>query len=378
MYKGYKIQLFPTPEQEALMWKHIDASRFIWNYMLEYQIKAHERGEKHLKDYDMIRMLTPLKKKAEYSWLYEVSNATLQQTCKHLEFAYKTFFDKTNYFPRFKEKGKGKNNFAARADKIRFENNQVWIEKLKFVKTKKPYNISGKYIHPTITYHNNKWILSFSIECDNQAIITNGKKMGIDIGIKELAVVSYDDKKIVYHNINKSKRVRNLEHKLKHIRRAVMRKYRTNGNYDKTKGIIKYEKMSQDIYNKLTNIRNNYLHQITHSLVSMCPSEIIMEDLNIRDMMKNKHVSKDLADLALFEFIRQMKYKCEWRGITFTKADRWFPSSKLCSQCGNKKERLKLSDRVYICHSCGLEIDRDYNAAINLMRYVPPRKRCTA
>ena len=108
MYKGYKIQLFPNAEQEALMWKHIDASRFIWNYMLEYQIKAHERGEKHLKDYDMIRLLTPLKKQTDTAWLYEVSNATLQQVCKNLEFAYKTFFDKTNYFPRFKEKGKSK------------------------------------------------------------------------------------------------------------------------------------------------------------------------------------------------------------------------------------------------------------------------------
>ena len=378
MYKGYKIQLFPNAEQEALMWKHIDASRFIWNYMLEYQIKAHERGEKHLKDYDMIRLLTPLKKQTDTAWLYEVSNATLQQVCKNLEFAYKTFFDKTNYFPRFKEKGKSKTSFAVRSNKIRFEDDKVWIEKLKFVKIKRPYEISGKIIHPTITYHNNKWILSFSIECDNQAIVTNGKRMGIDLGIKEMAVVAYENQKIVFHNINKSKRVRTLEHKLKHIRRVVMKKYRTNGNYEKTNGILKYENMQREIYNKLENIRNNYIHQTTHALIKMAPSTIVIEDLNIRDMMKNKHVAKDLADLALFEFIRQMKYKCSWHGINLIQADRWYPSSKTCSACGFKKDKLKLSDRVYVCKNCGLEIDRDYNAAINLMRYVPPLERCTA
>lgn len=193
--------------------------------------------------------------------------------------------------------------------------------------------------------------------------------MGIDLGVKELAVVSYDGQPLVFHNINKSKRVRNLKSKLKHLQRKVSRKYHTNKSWNKTKNIEKVERQIKEIQYRLSNIRNNYIHQTTHTLVSLNPIRVVMEDLNITGMMKNRHLSKAIQEQCMYEFIRQMKYKCEWRGIEFVQVDRFYPSSKTCSHCGSVKHDLKLSDRKFVCSECGLEIDRDYNAAINLMKY---------
>lgn len=133
---------------------------------------------------------------------------------------------------------------------------------------------------------------------------------------------------------------------------------------------MREEEKLRKIYAKIANIRENYIHQITHSLIFMLPQRVVMEDLNISGMMKNKHLSKAITEQCLHKFIRQMKYKCEWNGIEFVQADRFFPSSKTCSGCGCVKSDLKLSDRIYICNDCGLVIDRDYNAAVNLSRYV--------
>ena len=137
----------------------------------------------------------------------------------------------------------------------------------------------------------------------------------------------------------------------------------------KTNNIMKEEDKLRKLYAHVSNIRMNYIHQTTHFLVSKLPRRVIMEDLDIVDMMKNKHLSKAIKEQCFHEFIRQMRYKCEWRGIEFVQANRFYPSSKTCSCCGNIKRDLKLKDRVYKCDVCGLVIDRDYNAAINLSRY---------
>lgn len=378
MYKGYKIRIYPTKEQEELIWKHIHACRFIWNYMLALQRDRYQNGEKHLGRFDMIKLLTPLKKQEEYSWLKEISNSSLQIVCSDLNKAYTEFFKKNQRYPKFKSRKKAKLSYPVRSDVIRFENNNLIIEKIKSVKTKLKDNFipQGKISNPRISLVNNKWILSFGVECENQVQELTDKSMGIDLGIKELAVVSYGNEKIVFHNINKSKRVRTLEHKLKHVQRVINRKYRTNGNYEKTKGILKYEAIAKEINYKLSNIRKNYIHQITHTLISLLPEKVVMEDLNVSGMMKNKHLAEAIGKQGFYEFIRQMQYKCEWNGIEFIQVDRWYPSSKTCSKCNKLKLNLKLSDRIYKCDYCGLEIDRDYNAAINLMRYVPQVERC--
>lgn len=379
MIKGYKIRLYPTKEQEELIWKHIHACRFIWNYMLALQQERYKNGEKYLQRFDMIKLLTPLKKQEEYSWLNEVSTTSLQIICSDLNKAYVDFFKKNFKYPKFKSRKKTRISYPICNNRFHFNNDStVTIQKLSKVKLKHNFIPQGKISNLRISLVNNKWILSFGVECENQVQELTDKSMGIDLGIKELAVVSYGDEKIVFHNINKSKRVRTLEHKLKHVQRVINRKYRTNGNYEKTKGILKYETIAKEINYKLSNIRKNYIHQITHTLTSLLPEKVVMEDLNVSGMMKNKHLAKAIGKQGFYEFIRQMQYKCEWNGIEFIQVDRWYPSSKTCSKCNKLKLNLKLSDRIYKCDYCGLEIDRDYNAAINLMRYVPQVERCAA
>lgn len=376
MIKSYKVRIYPTKQQEELMWKHIGSCRFIWNYMLDKQNALHERGERHLSAIDMINILKPLKNDGEHEWLYDVSNTSLQKSCQDLQKAYEKFFRRQGGFPKFKRKKRSKNSFPVR-ESIWFDGKTVHIEKVGKVKYKTDFNLpvgrGDKFSNPRITYKSNKWILSFGLECENQAYELSDKTMGIDLGIKDLAVVSYGDEQIVFHNINKSKKVRNLKRRLRHTQKTISRKYEANrqGNrFVKTNNIIKEEEKLRQLYDRLTNIRNNYLHQTTHTLVSLLPYRIVMEDLNVRGMMKNRHLAKAIAEQCFNEFIRQMQYKSAWCGIEFVQADRFYPSSKTCSQCGCIKKDLKLRDRTYVCDECGFTIDRDYNAAINLMRYV--------
>lgn len=240
-----------------------------------------------------------------------------------------------------------------------------------------PYGRNVKFSNPRITYisSSHKWILSVGIECENQAHELTDRIAGIDLGIKELAVVAIGNEKMVFHNINKAKRMRNLYSKQKYIQRIISRKYETNNRihpsekWKKTNQILKYERILQSIYCKMRNIRNDYLHKTTHAIISNLPCEIVMETLDVQDMMKNRYLAQKISDQCFHEFIRQMRYKCEYNGIKFTQVDRFYPSSKTCSCCGAIKTDLKLSDRIYCCSTCGLKIDRDLNAAINLKKY---------
>ena len=378
MIRGYKIRIYPTREQRDLIWKHIGACRFIWNYMLDLQIKRRESGESHLHRFDMIKLLTPLKQEDEYVWLKDVSNASLQRTCTTLAADYDSFFKRHTGFPKFKSRKRSKPSFPARSEKIYFSDGFAQIEKVGMVRFKTDFELpqdrKGICINARISYANGKYMLSFCMECENQAhIILTDRPMGIDLGIKDLAAVSYGDEQIVFHNINKSKRVRTLKRKLRHTQRSISRKYEASrkrtGSYEKTRNIEREENKLRKINARLTGIRSNYLHQTTHALVSMSPYRVTMEDLNVSGMMKNKHLSKAITEQCFFEFIRQMRYKCEWNGIEFVQAPRFYPSSKTCSCCGWHNGGLKLSDRTFVCQECGSVIDRDYNAAINLMKY---------
>lgn len=344
--------------------------------MLSEHERIYEEEHRNIYKYDMMRLMTNLKTMTEFYWLNEVSNKSLEIICKDLSLSYDKFFNKISRFPKYKSKKKSKKSFPIRGEKNRFYFTEdfVKIEKIGKVKYKSKHkNIIGKYIkfhNPRISLVHNKWILSVGIDYESQVVELTDKSLGIDLGIKELAVCSFGGDKLVFHNINKTKRMKNLEHKLKHIQRIISRKYRTNKNYDKTKNILKYEEILRDIYYKMSCIRENYIHQTTHYLISLLPHKIVMEDLNASRMMKNKHLSKAISEQCFYKFIEQMRYKCEMYGIEFIQVDRFYPSSKTCSNCGCIKRDLKLSDRIYKCNECGLEIDRDFNAAINLERYV--------
>lgn len=376
MIKSYKIRLYPTQSQAEQMWNHIHACRFVWNYMLALQRQRHSDGEKHLSAYDMINCLKPLKNDREHGWLYEVSNTSCQIICQDLHKAYDKFFKKTGGFPKFKSRRKAKANYPVCANRLSFNDGCVQIQKVGKVKYKSDFDFPQghgcKFSNPRISYINGKWILSFGIECESQAPTLTDKSIGIDLGIKDLAVAAYGDEQLVFPNINKSKRVRTIKRRILLTQRAISRKYEANrqGNrYTKMNNIKRLEDKLRKLHARLANIRSNYIHQTTHGLVSLLPKRVVMEDLNVSGMMKNRHLSKAIAEQGFYEFIRQMRYKCEWNGIEFVQADRFYPSSKTCSCCGSIKHDLKLSDRTYVCGECGLTIDRDFNAAINLSRY---------
>lgn len=229
-----------------------------------------------------------------------------------------------------------------------------------------------KFFNARVKNRNGKWILTVGIESENQTFLLTNKNMGIDLGIKDSAIVAYGDEKLVFPNINKSRKIRLIEQKIKYLQRTTSRKYEANKigkKFIKTKNIERCEKQLNRLYARLLNIRKNYIHQSTHKLISLFPNRVVMENLNIIGMMKNKHLAKAIQEQCFYEWIWQMKYKCESKGIEFVQADRFYPSSKTCSRCGCIKHDLRLSDRTFICSECGLEIDRDYQAALNLMRY---------
>lgn len=376
MIKSFKIRLYPTKEQETAIWQHIGSCRYIWNWMLNKQQEVREQGGKHLSAFDMINLLKPLKNDGEHEWLYNVSSASLQIVCQDLQKAYDKFFKKTSGFPKFKSRKRSKQSYPIHQN-IWFAGNIVTIEKLGKIKFKTSFTFpegrGRKFSNPRIKNQNGKWILSFGMKCENQALQLTDTSMGIDLGIKDLAIIENDGNKIVFHNINKSKKMKRLIKKQKYIQRSISRKYEANKQgkkYIKTKNIERLEEKYRHISVHITNIRENYIHQCTHKLISLLPKRIVMEDLNVSGMMKNRHLSRAIQEQKWYEFIRQMKYKSEWAGIEFVQADRFYPSSKACSCCGNVKRDLKLKDRTYICDMCGAVIDRDYNAAINLSRYV--------
>lgn len=377
MIKGFKIRIYPTKEQESLIWKHIGASRFIYNYMLDLQKKNYENGGKFISAFSMNKLLTPLKKQEEFKWLNEVSSVMLQCACGDLAEAYKHFFKGAGH-PRFKSKKRSKPAFPIRCDCFRFDGGCVVIQKIGHIKYKSDFQFPEGKGHKSsnvrLSYVDGKYMLSFGMECENQAPKLTDKPMGIDLGVKELAVVACGKEQIVFHNINKSRKMRLMKKRIHHVQRSISRKYeaskkRNGGKYVKTENIKREECKLRKLHAKMANIRLNYIHQTTHKLISMLPAKVIMEDLNVSGMMKNKHLSKAIQEQCFYEFIRQMKYKCEWNSIPFQQVGRFYPSSKTCSCCGSIKHDLKLSDRTYVCSNCGLEIDRDYNAAINLMKY---------
>lgn len=380
MIKGYKIRIYPTKEQKQMIWSHINGCRFVWNYLIEQQKKAYEENKQYLSSYDMINIITKLKQIEEYSWIKNIPSGSLQKVCFNVNFAYQMFFKKViPRTPTFKSKKNAKMSYPIRDDKRKlwFDENFVHVSLVGKIKYKTdlyiPLGMDKKFSCAQIVFRNNKYFICFCINCENQAIELSNLSMGIDLGIKETAVVSYGCNKFVYHNINKSKQMQNYKKKEKYYQRVLSRKYRksysVNGCYKKTNNINKTQEKINKIRNRIHNIRMNYIHQMTHSLIMLLPETVVMEDLSVRTLMKNKQIADKIRSQMFYTVINTMKYKCEHNNINFVLADRYFPSSKTCSSCGSIKRNLKLNDRIFICNECGLTIDRDYNAAINLSKY---------
>lgn len=373
MYKGVKIRIYPDKDQECKLFNHIDSCRFVWNFLLENNEKNYKENGKYNSWIDNMKKIASIKKLEEYSWLNDISSRSTDAICKDLHFAYMMFFNKICGHPKFKSKKCPKKSFPVSSRSIFFKNGLVTIEKIGKIRYKTDINIPngvrGIFYNARISYSkcDDKWFLSVSIKCDNQALDLTNENMGIDLGVKQLAVVAFNNGKFIFHNINKSNKVLKLKNKINYYNMLISRSYRKNNKRTKNmeKNIIKLEKA----HNKICNINKNYIHQVTHNLVNMRPRCVIMEDLDVLDMIRNSDVGKQIADQRFTMFRKIMKYKCENCGIKFILADRYYPSSKKCSRCGKLKSDLKLKDRIYVCE-CGLNIDRDYNAALNLSRYV--------
>lgn len=371
MIKTYKVRLEPNKEQEEKLWQSAGTSRWVYNWTLAKQEENYKNGGKFISDKILRKEITQLKKTPKFEWLNNVSAQIPKQAVKDACNAYKSFFNKKSKKPKFKSKKRSKPSFYNRNDKLNIRNGKVTIEKVGRVKLSEKDRIpeNAKYYNPRITHDGLHWYISVGVEEELIKQELTGESLGIDVGIKDLAICSNGN---IYKNNNKSNRVKKLEKRLKRLQRKVSKKYKNGkeGNrYRKTKNIIKLEKKILKLYKRLKNIKIDYIHKITTEIVRTKPSRIVMEDLNIMGMMKNKHLSKVIQEQCLYEFQRQIQYKCKWNSIEFVVADRFFPSSKLCSKCGYIKKDLKLSDRIYICPCCGNVIDRDYQASINLSKY---------
>ena len=373
MIKSIKIRLSPTKEQEELMFQSVGIARFAYNWGLSKWEEMYKEGLKPSKAKIKKEFNNSIKKMDDFKWLYNVSGQITAQAFADLEDAYKNFFDGLAQRPKFKNKKKSKKSFYVRYDAIKFSNNRVNIEKIGKVKYSSNYKIPklDKYTNPRCHFDGKYWYLTFGFEHgESQASLNEDLSIGIDLGISHLAIVNHLDKPI--KNINKSKEVRRLKKKLKRLQRQVSRKYEMNkkgSKFVKTNNIIKLERQIKLVHRRLNNIRNNHIHQATSKIIKLNPYRVVMEDLNVSGMMKNKHLAEKIAEQKFYEFKRQMKYKCQFNKIEFFEADRWYPSSKTCSRCGGIKKDLKLSDRTYNCNVCGLVIDRDKNASINLGNY---------
>lgn len=368
MILAKKVRLKPTRAQEQQLWRSAGTARWTYNWTLNRQQENYKQGGKFVSNNDLRKELTKLKQTEEYKWLYEVSNNIAKQAVKDACDAFIKFFKGQSRFPRFKSRRNSEASFYNDTFKLKVKKKLVLIEKIGWIKTSEQLPLNMKYINPRISFDKKYWYISVGIEEDLKRVHLTNHIIGIDLGIKELAVCS-DGK--VFRNINKTKEVRKTEKCLRRLQRSVSRKYEMNkegSRYVKTSNIIKLERKIQHLYRRLTNIRDNHIHQATNAIVKTKPSKVVMENLNVSGMMKNRHIAKVIQNQKLFEFIRQMKYKCEKYGIEFIQVDRFYPSSKTCSSCGTIQKGLKLSDRTYIC-KCGLKIDRDLNAALNLAHY---------
>lgn len=368
MILSKKVRLYPTKEQEEKLYKCVGTARYIYNWTIAKQEENYKNGGKFIKDTELRKEITQLKK-SELNWLNEVSNNVAKQAVKDACNAYKRFFKGIADKPKFKSKRKSRKSFYNDNVKLKVKNNKLLnIEKVGWIKTNEQLPIDVKYTNPRISYDNKYWYISVGLEQKEVKEELTDVSLGIDLGVKALAICSNGT---VFKNINKTYVVRKIEKRLKRLQKQISKKYELNKKgkeYVKTKNIIKLENKIQLIHRRLANIRNNYLHQSTTSIVKTKPYRVVIEYLNVKGMMKNKHLSDAIRKQGFYEFKRQLEYKCKFRGIELILADRFYPSSKICSQCGKIKKDLKLKDRVYSCE-CRLTIDRDLNASINLSKY---------
>ena len=358
MLKAYKYRIYPNEEQINYLQKTFGCTRFIYNQMLADRIKSYEEN----KDLDIkiIKYPTPAQYKKEYEWLKEVDSLALANAQMNLDKAYKNFFrDKSVGFPKFKSKKDNHKSYTTNNQNgtIYIENNRIKIPKLKsMIKIKQHREFVGLIKSCTISQNpSGKYYISMLVDTENIQLPKLDTKVGIDLGIKEFAITSDGE---MFSN---PKWLKKSEKRLRKLQKDLSRKQK--GSNNRRKDRLKVAKLHE----KISNQRKDYLHKISHYIISE-NQVIVIEDLKVSNMIKNHKLAKSIANVSWFEFRRQLEYKSEWYGRELIIAPSNYASSQLCSNCGNKSSQTKdLSCRTYICPVCGMEMDRDINASKNLL-----------
>lgn len=363
-HKAYKTELDPNDGQIGMFRQHAGTARFVYNWALSKKIEMFGGKGKIPSSVDLNREITQLKK-SEYSWMNEVSSTTPTIALQNVDRAFDGFFRRCKRkvkgpkgFPKFKSKKLAKARFQI-AGRIHIYSSSIKLPKIGIVRLKESDYIPTdlKILSATISEKAGRWYVSVLCEEDIKPLPPASiEVLGIDLGIKSLATCSDGT---VYGNI---KALNSNFERLKRKQRILSRRQRGSKNREKAK------KRLSILHHKIHNIRVDVLHKATTSIVQRA-NVLVLEDLNVKGMMSNRSLAKAISDVGLYEFRRQIEYKAKWYGREVIFADRFYPSSKLCSVCGSKKENLTLSDRVYECDECGQVSDRDMNAAINLRKY---------
>ncbi len=362
--RAYKTRLVINKTQEEYFRGCVGAARYVYNWGLNDRIERYKQGE-NTNRYEQNTRFNSIKREL-CPWIIDYPYVIIQEEFGNLDTAYKNFFRRLKQgkekagFPKFKSRFKDNQSFSLRGS-IRVESNRIKLPIIGWIKLaqKKYFPDDVKILKATVSERAGYWFVSIQVEEEiPDPVPREDKTIGIDLGIKSIAVIS-DGK-----TFDNPKTLKEYEKKLATLQRELSRRTKGGSNYNKTK-----QKIAK-LHYKIASIRNTNLHEISKYAVDKTKaSTIVMEDLNVKGMMSNRHLSKALSDVAISELKRQVQYKAEWNGVEFVLADRWFASSKTCSGCGSKKEKLKLSERTYVCTECGLVIDRDLNAALNLASY---------
>ena len=353
--KSYKYELKPNEEQKVLLNKHFGSVRWVYNHFLDARKKQYLETKKSDTYYKQALKLTVLKKEEETIWLKEVNSQTLQTSLKNLEVAYLNFFRGNAQYPKFKSKYK-RNSFTI-PQHIKLEDKQIFFPKFKQgIKVNQHRELNGEIRHCTVSKTpNGKYYISVLVKTTHIPYVKTGKMIGIDLGIKDFAITS-DGRKFKNHRWSK-KYERDLKQSQQHLSR-------------KTKGSQQYKNQrlkTAKVHEKISNCRKDNLHKVSTKIIKSYDL-ICLESLAVKNMVKNHKLAKHIQDASWGTFVSMLEYKAEWNEKTIVKVDRFFPSSKLCSNCGWIKQDLTLKDRSWTCEVCNCDHDRDVNASKNILK----------